>query len=207
MGRQAQGRTTLLKINYRNTRQILHTAHAIAGDLFTAQDTGDDDAIPLVQPVGCGRDGPEPLTIDLPTLPEQAARIAELLQGAHTDGFAWNDMAVLCPDSKTRDLCARTLARRGLPVQNRLGAGDYDPLADSIKVMTMKVSKGLEFAVVAIPGVPGINGVAAHTSAGATPDERAAADAPGTASRDAARVLYVAATRATHRLVLATGAR
>lgn len=207
VGIQAQGRTTLLKINYRNTRQILHTAHAIAGDLFTAQDTGDDDAIPLVQPVGCGRDGPEPLIIDLPTLPEQAARIADLLQGAHTDGFGWNDMAVLCPDAKTRDLCARTLAKRGLPVQNRLGAGDYNPLADSIKVMTMKVSKGLEFAVVAIPGVPGIeNGVATHASANTAPDEGTAADAHRQASRDAARVLYVAATRATHRLVLATGA-
>jgi hypothetical protein len=103
--------------------------------------------------VSCGRDGPEPIVINLPTLPEQAAKIAELLQGAHADGFAWGDMAVLCRDAKARDLCASTLAKRGVPVQNRLGPGDYDPLANSVKVMTMKVSKGLEFPVVAIPGV------------------------------------------------------
>ena len=36
VGIQAQGRTTILKINYRNTRQILQTANAIAGDLLTA---------------------------------------------------------------------------------------------------------------------------------------------------------------------------
>ena len=57
MGIQAQGRTTILKINYRNTRQILQTANAIAGDLLTAEDR-DDDGIPLVKPVSCGRDGP-----------------------------------------------------------------------------------------------------------------------------------------------------
>ena len=205
VGIQAQGRTTILKINYRNTRQILQTANAIAGDLLTAEDR-DDDGIPLVKPVSCGRDGPEPIVIHLPTLPEQAAKIAELLQGAHADGFAWGDMAVLCRDAKARDLCASTLAKRGLPVQNRLGPGDYDPLANSVKIMTMKVSKGLEFPVVAIPGVERLE----HMGAEATePGEGAQAlsEAEAQARRDAARVLYVAATRATQRLVLGTDQR
>ena len=35
----------------------------------------------------------------------------------------------------------------------RLKGGDYHPGADAIQVMTMKVSKGLEFPVVALPGV------------------------------------------------------
>ena len=196
VGIQAQGRTTILKINYRNTRQILQTAHAIAGDLLTAQDH-DDDGIPLLQPVSCGRDGPEPLVIDLPTLPEQAAKIAELLQGAHADGFAWGDMAVLCRDAKARDLCASTLAKRGIPVQNRWGAGDYDPLANSVKIMTMRVSKGLEFPVVALAGVEPVHG----TRDDAVPP--ASTEAELLARKEAARVLYVAATRATQRLVLA----
>ena len=187
VGIQAQGRTTILKINYRNTRQILHTANAMAGDLLTAEDR-DDDGIPLVKPVSCGRDGPEPLIVNLPTLPEQAAKIADLLQGAHADGFAWGDMAVLCRDAKTRDLCASTLAKRKLPVQNRLGTGDYDPLANSIKVMTMKVSKGLEFPVVAIVGVD------------TQPATNTASDIE--VRRETTRVLYVAATRATQRLIL-----
>ncbi len=200
VGIQAQGRTTILKINYRNTRQILQTANAIAGDLLTAEDR-DDDGIPLVKPVSCGRDGPEPIVINLPTLPEQAAKIADLLQGAHADGFAWGDMAVLCRDAKARDLCASTLAKRGLPVQNRLGPGDYDPLASSVKVMTMMVSKGLEFPVVAIPGVERLE----RTGAEATePVEGAQAlsEAEAQARREAARVLYVAATRATQKLML-----
>ena len=196
VGVQAQGRTSILKINYRNTRQILQTASAIAGNLLTADDK-DDDGIPLIKPISCGRDGPEPLIIHLPTLPEQAAKIAELLQSAHADGFAWGDMAVLCRDAKTRDLCARALAQRGLPVQNRLGTGDYDPLANSIKLMTMKVSKGLEFPVVAVVGAQGL---AREEQASGEVAPRS--DAELDASRAAARVLYVAATRATQRLML-----
>ena len=94
-------------------------------------------------------------------------------------------MAVLCADTKTRDLCARTLAQRKLPVENRLGSGDFDPTSNKIKVMTMKVSKGLEFPVVALPGV-------GHMPAN------------GEDEKEAARVFYVAATRATQKLVIGT---
>ncbi|MDZ7938441.1 MAG: 3'-5' exonuclease [Rhodoferax sp.] len=185
VGIQAQGRTTILKINYRNTRQILHTASLVAADLLTADDK-DDDGIPLLKPVSCGREGQEPLIIKLPTLQAEAEAIADHLAQAHQEGFAWGDMAVLCADTKTRDLCARTLAQRKLPVENRLGSGDFDPTSNKIKVMTMKVSKGLEFPVVALPGV------------GHMP-------AAGEDEKEAARVFYVAATRATQRLVMGVG--
>lgn len=185
VGIQAQGRTTILKINYRNTRQILHTASLVAADLLTADDK-DDDGIPLLKPVSCGREGQEPLIIKLPTLQAEAEAIADHLVQAHQEGFAWGDMAVLCADTKTRDLCARTLAQRKLPVENRLGSGDFDPTSNKIKVMTMKVSKGLEFPVVALPGV------------GHMP-------AAGEDEKEAARVFYVAATRATQRLVMGVG--
>jgi superfamily I DNA/RNA helicase len=82
-----------------------------------------------------------------------------------------------------RNLCARILAQRKLPVENRLGSGDFDPTSNKIKVMTMKVSKGLEFPVVALSGV------------GHMP-------AKGEDEKEAARVFYVAATRATQRLVM-----
>ena len=190
-----KGHSTILRINYRNTRQILRTASALAGDLLTADDK-DDDGIPLVSPISCGREGEEPILIHLPTLPEQAAKVADLLQGAHADGFAWGDMAVLCHNAKTRDLCARTLAQRKLPVQNRLGVGDFQPLANSIKVMTMKVSKGLEFPVVAVVGAEDL---------GRLKESDPEADAAVDARRDAARVLYVAATRATQRLLMGVG--
>ena len=152
VGIQAQGRTTILKINYRNTRQILHTASLVAADLLTADDK-DDDGIPLLKPVSCGRDGQAPVIAKLPTLRDEAFAIADHLASAHKEGFAWGDMAVLCADWATMALCASALAKHKLPHRVRKRSGDYNPGADAIHVMTMKVSKGLEFPVVALPGV------------------------------------------------------
>ncbi len=185
LGIQAQGRTTILKINYRNTQQILQTASLVAADLLTADDR-DEDGIPLVKPMSCGRDGEAPLIIRLPTLRAEAQAMAEQFASAHQEGFAWGDMAVLCADGKTRDLCARVLHQRGLPLENRIRPGDFDPGSNKIKVMTMKVSKGLEFPLVALPGI------------GHMP-------AKGEDEKEAARVFYVAATRATQRLMIGVG--
>lgn len=185
VGVQAQGRTTILKINYRNTQQILQTANLIAADLLTADDK-DDDGIPVVKPVGCGRPGDEPILIRLPSLREEAYAIADHLSSIHKEGHAWGDMAILCHDWQTMDICAAALHQRRLPFNLRKRSGEYNPGADVIQIMTMKVSKGLEFPVVALPGV-------GHMPA-ANEDEK-----------EAARVFYVAATRATHRLLMGVG--
>jgi superfamily I DNA/RNA helicase len=190
VGIQAQGRTTILKINYRNTKQILQTASLVAADLLTAEEKDDDaafeDCVPLLKPISCGRDGEAPIIIKLPTLRDEAFAIADHLSQAHKEGHAWGDMAILCADWKTMDLCASALAQRKLPHRVRKKTGEYQPGADAIQVMTMKVSKGLEFPVVALPGV------------GHMP-------APGEDEQEAARVFYVAATRATQRLVMGVG--
>lgn len=85
--------------------------------------------------------------------------------------------------ASNRDLCVRTLAQRKLPVEKRICPGHFDPTSKKIKVMTMKVNKDLEFPVVELPGVGQIPA--------ARVDEK-----------EAARVFYVAATRATQRLLL-----
>jgi hypothetical protein len=182
VGIQATGRTSILKINYRNTKQILQVANRVAAE-FLQPDVQDDDGVPLVQPVSCGREGREPLIVRLPRSSEEPAKIAELLATAHEEGNAWGDMAVLCRDHEAMDQCARALAHRKLPHGVRHRSGDFDPLADTIKVMTMHASKGLEFPVVALTGV------------GQMP--RA-----GEETADAARLFYVAATRATEKLIV-----
>jgi ATP-dependent exoDNAse (exonuclease V) beta subunit len=92
-------------------------------------------------------------------------------------------MAVLCRHHHEIGQCATALQRRRLPYQVRKTAGSYDPTADTIKVMTMHVSKGLEFPVVALAGVGGMPG-------------------PGNEESEEARLFYVAATRATHALYI-----
>ena len=92
-------------------------------------------------------------------------------------------MAILCADWHTMDTCADALHQRKLPFNVRKRSGDYNPSANAIQIMTMKVRKGLEFPVVALPGV------------GYMP-------ANGEDEQEAARVFYVAATRATQKLIV-----
>jgi ATP-dependent exoDNAse (exonuclease V) beta subunit len=124
---------------------------------LTLQASG--DGISLVKPISCGREGQAP---------------------------AWRDMAILCADWKTMDLCADAMRLRKLPFNVRKKSGDYNPSADTIQIMTMHASKGLEFHVVALPG------------AGHMP-------AAGEDEQEAARVFYVAATRVTQSLVIGVG--
>jgi hypothetical protein len=188
LGIQAQGRTTILRINYRNTRQILELAHKVAKDVLTP-DGADDDGAPLLQAMSCGRDGRAPIIVSLPTLQHEVRKVAELLADAHAEGHAWGDMAILCRRHDTMHACARELGRLHVPHQVRQKSGQYDPLANTVKIMTMHASKGLEFPVVALPGV------------GEMPEENEDA-------AEEARIFYVAATRATHRLIVtASGAR
>ena len=101
-------------------------ASLIAADLLTADDK-DEDGILLVKPVSCGRDGEAPLIIRLPSLRDEAFAIADHLSNAHKEGHAWGDMAILCADWKTMDLCASTLHQRKLPFNLRKRTGDYRP--------------------------------------------------------------------------------
>ncbi|RYH34430.1 MAG: DNA helicase II, partial [Alcaligenaceae bacterium] len=181
-----RGRSVILRINYRNTRQILQAATALASSLFTEDGDNDEDR-PQVTPIGCGREGPAPLIIRLPTLREEAHKIAELLDTAHKEGYAWSEMAVICRTYGVMDECASALRKRSLPHHVRKNTGDFKPDADTIKVMTMHACKGLEFAVVAIPGVSQMLEGAANVE-----DER-----------EEARLFYVGATRATQKLFVA----
>jgi hypothetical protein len=182
LGIQAQGRTTILKINYRNTRQILELASKVAAGILQP-DAADEDGTPLLQPISCGREGQAPMVIRLPTVTDELRTIRELLANAHAEGHAWGDMAVLCRRHEQLDDCARELSKNGVPHQVRHRSGDFRPLEDTVKVMTMHASKGLEFPVVALPGI------------GQMPDSDEDV-------QEEARVFYVAATRATHRLIV-----
>ena len=180
LGIEAQGRTTVFNINYRNTRQILGTASAMAQDLLRPQ-SSDDDGIPTVAPVSCGREGPPPLLIDLPSASAQADRIAQAFLQCQQEGHSWGDMAVLSHDSADLYAMEVALKRHRIPHHER---GAFFLGNNRVNLINMKISKGLEFPVVALLG-----GVATTVNSEDAAEER--------------RLHYVAATRATHQLILA----
>ena len=110
-------------------------------------------------------------------------RLAERLGAAHQEGHAWGDMAVICWHYDEIKECAYALSRARLRHQVRKGAGSFHRIDDMIKVLTIHASKGLEFPVVALVGVGQMA-------------------AQGEDEREEARLFYVGATRATHRLVI-----
>lgn len=183
LGIQAQGRTTILKINYRNTQEVLELASGIASDLLKPS-ASDEDGIPLVAPISAGRHGPKPLIIKLPTLQAEADYIAQHLKEAHKTGTPWRDMAVIYRDYSIGKLVLATLRKAGIPVtyQDDITFADKE---DTVKFLTMHSCKGLEFPLVAIPGV-------------------GRADVDEARKDEEARLLYVAMTRALKYLTVTT---
>jgi hypothetical protein len=185
VGIQAKGRTTILRLNYRNTTEVLAIAYEFAREFLTPEDA-DEDGIPLIRPESGGRSGLAPSLERFQTLKEEAEFIARQFSKFNQEGRPWKDMAVVYRSSFVGEEVTSRLRASGIPVQwlgDRSGKRGYQPGEDSVKVMTMHSSKGLEFPVVAIPGLGFLPG-------------------PERDSQEEARLLYVGMTRAMEQLLL-----
>ena len=184
LGVQAQGRTTILKLNYRNTTEILAVARGFASELLIGR-AGDDDGVPLIAPESAGRRGAVPELVRVDSAAAQLSVLIERLRDEHAHGRPLSDMAVLFRNAWEGEKLHEALQRAG--IASRLAEGDGKRtlfvVEDTVKLVTMHSSKGLEFPLVIIPGL------------GALPKA-------GKDEADEARLLYVAMTRATERLLL-----
>lgn len=182
VGIQAAGRTTILKVNYRNTDAILRLARDVAQSILTPSDA-DEDGVPLLSPQSAGRAGAAPQVINLPSLKAEAEFIVKRLKEAHRAGTPWHDMAVIYREYH-RDAKAirRMLPAHGIPLVYFEDA-TYAADEDKVTLITMHSCKGLEFPLVVIPGADRILGA-------------------GELAPQEAKLLYVAMTRATRELVL-----
>jgi len=184
VGIQAQGRTTILRLNYRNTTEILAVAYEFAKDFLTPEDA-DEDGIPLIRPESGGRSGPNPRLEKFPSLKSEAGYIAQQFVSLNKQGRPWKEMAVIYRTHFIGEELAKALREAEIPVE-WLGEGgrrSYRPADDTVKVMTMHSSKGLEFPVVAIPGLGFLPG-------------------PDRDLQEEARLLYVGMTRAMDQLIM-----
>ena len=179
VGIQARGRTTILKLNYRNTIEILAVAKAFAEELLHAENA-DEDSAPIIEPEGAGINGPLPLLIKLPTIDQECERIADILLEHYQAGMPWKDMSIIYRWKYFIPQITKSCQKRGIPIDEK------SHLNDAVHLLTMHASKGLEFPLVCIPGI----GVTAKYEL---------------SSDEEARLLYVAMTRATKQLVMTHG--
>ena len=185
VGIQARGRTTILKLNYRNSAEVLAVAYAFATDVLTAEDA-EEDAAPLILPETAGRHGMAPEFIRLPTFKAELDTVADRLRASNAAGTPWRDMAVLTYRKAQVTEIVSHLTAAKIPVGKGLSkpGKDNDAKDDgTVNVLTLHGSKGLECPLVAIPGL-GQMPYASHDA------------------NEQARVLYVGMTRAMDALLL-----
>lgn len=185
VGIQARGRTSILKLNYRNTREILNFAFDFSKE-FLQEKNADDDSVPLLKPEVGGKPGPAPEFRLLPNLTQEIGFIRACLQKWHQDGTAWSDMAVIYCRNQFGEALSRKLNKHDIPntwMGNADNRRNYNPLDDTILLVTRQSSKGLEFPRVIVAGLGSLKD---------DEDTRA----------EEARLLYVAMTRAQEFLLL-----
>jgi superfamily I DNA/RNA helicase len=185
IGVQARGRTTILRINYRNTDEILSYAYRFAKHYLVPADS-DEDHIPLLEPQSAGRHGYKPFMKQLSSFEEEAKYIAGNLKRMHDEGMQWLDMCIAYRSHWMGEELHRALLAAGVPTQwlaSQHHKKAFRPGEDSVKLMTMHSSKGLEFPLVAIPGIGFMPGKQQEMAA-------------------EAKLLYVAMTRSTEKLLL-----
>jgi hypothetical protein len=179
VGIHARGRTTILKLNYRNTAEVLAVACRFAREVLSAKEA-DEDGIPLLMPETAGRRGEVPKIAAFADPASELRHIASEMHALHRGGTRWKDMAVLFRTNEQGERIGQHLSRANVPIslQRKLNPGE-----DTAKLLTFHSSKGLEFPVVFIPFLESMPYMQD--------------DIPGEA-----KLLYVAMTRATDKLLL-----
>ncbi len=189
VGINARGRTTVLRLNYRNTREILRFAYDFAHRYLDPKNA-DEDHIPLLEPRAAGSSGPEPVIKRLGCLLDEARYAIACICKWHEQGITWRDMAVLYPRGALGREVSAGLRTKGIPhlwMGSRAFKSAYDPETDQVTILTIHSSKGLEFHRVILLGI-GQLGDNADSEAGD------------------ARLLYVGMTRAQECLLMTTSA-
>lgn len=187
VGIQAQGRTSILRLNYRNTREILAFACKFAREFVHAHEPGDDFA--LVEPEAAGTSGPAPNVHVLAGWQQEVSFCVAGLQAWHQQGYAWRDMAVIYTQGYVGKAVAEQLRRLRIPslwMASKAYKKAFDPSKDRVTILSIHSSKGLEFPAVIMLGAGNLN-----------------SDDIG---RDA-RLLYVGMTRAQEELQVCSSVR
>ena len=163
-GINAVGRTRMMRVNYRNTRQTLDFAHKfLVADPEVLVDNSLEDETAIIPPESAIRDGPDPELHVCETLNQEIDKVIEIVKGWYRNGLRDRSIAVLhCeafPDQNRHwKQIVDALQEEGVfwvtdpeTPNNKGQAGSaYQPIV----VSTIDSAKGLEFPMVVVCGLP-----------------------------------------------------
>lgn len=185
VGIKAQGRTTVMRLNYRNTFEILAVAKTFASDLLKPRDA-EDEGQPTLAPESSGRRGPLPELVQCKSGAEEAALIARRIAEELRAGRAAEQIAILAADKYQLPTLQAALDAQGIAHFAATTSERKKALftrKECVKLILLPSSKGLEFELCVIP----------------LTSRKAANEEDGELQ---SRRLYVGMTRATHKLIL-----
>ncbi len=185
VGIKARGRTTVLKLNYRNTREILEFAYNFAQE-FIAEEESDEDHIPVIAPESAGTSGSAPVFRMFDQQKEELEYIIRCVNKWLDTGHAANEIAILVPGNNMAKMVSERLDKSGITnlcLVGKENKASYNPNQPSVTVLTIHSSKGLEFNTVVMFGVDRIPFVAEELV-------------------DQVRLMYVGMTRAKLQLLI-----
>ncbi len=184
LGIEAKGRTRVLKINYRNTVQILGLARRVADAVVGTPGVAADDEDPVLVPEDGGRQGVDPKVRRCVSYEAEAHAIAEWLLDRRKAGYEWAQMAVLYPEHRIGERFSQVFAKQGVPIDVvKVNKNRVSKKRAAVRLLSMHTAKELEFPCVAVGG---LGDVGRH----------------GEDVEDCVRLVYVAITRATHEVFL-----
>ncbi|MCB1205434.1 MAG: NERD domain-containing protein [Verrucomicrobiae bacterium] len=155
VGIKAAGRTSILRLNYRNTREILQFACEFSNRFLDAK-AADDDHIPRVLPETGGASGPGPVFRQFERIGDEIAYATKCLKAWHGRGDFLGDVAVICMNMDHGRRVAHQLQSLGIPhllMAERSGKRSYNPRKNWVNILSVQSSKGLEFRSVLFLGL------------------------------------------------------
>ncbi|MEC6881861.1 3'-5' exonuclease [Photobacterium piscicola] len=150
VGIQAQGRTTILKLNYRNTQEILKFSYQFAQTYF---EQADHDDIPVIKPEAAGISGDKPIVRQFSDAESEVHFLVRCINKWLADGQLLQNIAILYPSSYMGKKAFDALKKAGIDCI-WLAKSDYkkkyDPKKNQLAILPIHSSKGLEFDTVVI---------------------------------------------------------
>jgi len=197
VGVKAVGRTSYLRRNYRNTRQILELAHGLLAEAGSQLDD-EQAAFAPVAPEASLREGEDPMVAECASRDEEIERVADwvqgLLEGRDGKPLQESEIAILYPSlgrhkphlERLIERLARGCRQRPFWVtQSRDTKLGYRDGEGGVRISTVHSAKGLEFPAVACIWA-----------------DRYPRDDKGQDENAERRLLYVGLTRACNRLLV-----